>query len=463
MATILHRFGKRTGCKTCACPNCHPDNRNRQWDATGNCAECGKPSLEWVATEPMRKRANGSMGWGGLRLVPFGTDDLSGTVHPTGYKDCPGNTAPVAMPAPVAKFDDSVIQSRLDAITKRLDTLTLDHADAPGASAEIDALRTEYADLATAIGEIGLRIDGTLADVSKRLDDAFAARPIEFHVPNLPAFKPNGRVHNMVANVAAMVFAVGDAGIVMAVGEAGSGKSTMAHQVAEILGCAQFEADTFTQEMGAIDVLGYQNVNGDYVPSKMRKIYESGGLYFMDEFPRASGMAAASVNGATANGQTGFPDATVTRAKGVYFLAAGNTFGRGMDSQYIDGGGLDGATLSRIAYVPFNTDWGLVAEITGLPFKATAPEFPAPGAPRDIKDATVQRFAAHVQSTIEIMEDIKSTALITSRTAILGTRMLTAGLDAGLVYYSVIWAHMSADDALTVQSRLGINTNGEAV
>jgi hypothetical protein len=474
--TITHRIGTRTGCRVCACPNCSPNNRNRNWDANGNCAECGKPSLEWVATGP-QKLINGKMRWTGLKFVPFGTDDFSGVIHPTGYCDgdsasapaasAPASAVPASAPASAvpASFDDSAIQARLDAITARLDSL----ASASGSTAEIDALRTEYADLATAIGEIGVRIDGKLTAVDKRLDDAFKARPVTINAPGLPAFTPKRRMHHMAVNVAAMVLAVGDAGVVVGVGGAGDGKSSMGRDVYDILALKHYEEIGGHQEMTADDVVGLNNpIAHQYDASPARRVFETAkSLCVIDEFPRFTTAASSAFNGMLAArwGQsTGFPDGSITRANESYFLGFGNNLGQGADSQYSDGGGFDTATLTRCAFIPIDTDKGLAAAITGLPFTPNPQPYPDPVAPRDISDPICIRFAAHVEQAHDLLRRDGDTALISiMRTGQMGARMLTAGIDVGLVYWSLFWSHMSEDTALKVQTALGINERGENI
>lgn len=143
------------------------------------------------------------------------------------------------------------------------------------------------------------------------------------------------------------------------VGPAGSGKTTLARQLAE----------AFKRPFGLISLsggategslLGRLTSNGTYLPSLFVSMYETGGIFLLDEVDGADPNVLLVLNAALENGHLPVPARTkkplATRHPNFVLLAAANTFGTGADAQYVGRNQLDAAFLSRFA--------GAVLEVT---------------------------------------------------------------------------------------------------
>jgi len=142
---------------------------------------------------------------------------------------------------------------------------------------------------------------------------------------------------------------------VFLVGPAGSGKTTCCESVAKALDLPFFVQPVGLQTTKS-DLLGFMNANGIYVPSLLRKAYENGGVYLMDEIDAGNANVLTVINAMMSNGVAGFPDQMVARHPDFVFIAAGNTYGKGSDRQYVGRNPIDAATLDRFVIIDFEYD-----------------------------------------------------------------------------------------------------------
>ena len=146
-------------------------------------------------------------------------------------------------------------------------------------------------------------------------------------------------------------------------GEAGSGKTTGAKMLAEVLGLSwHFNgAISFPHEM-----LGFIDAGGRYHRTPFREAYEFGGVYTFDEVDRSDPVALLGVNPHLANGIATFPDKQVTRHRDCIIVTTANTWGHGADAQYSGATKLDAAFLSRFPVrISWDIDEDLETEIVG--------------------------------------------------------------------------------------------------
>lgn len=161
------------------------------------------------------------------------------------------------------------------------------------------------------------------------------------------------------------VLKVASAGLNVAmIGPAGSGKTTIARQVAESLDL-EFYSKSVSAQTGVHEFFGYQDANGKYVPTLFRKAYENGGVFLLDEFDAGNPNVLASMNQATANGKCAFADGMVNKHKDFIFMAAGNTYGSGATFDYVGRNRIDAATLDRFVFVNVTYDEDLEKQICG--------------------------------------------------------------------------------------------------
>lgn len=167
-------------------------------------------------------------------------------------------------------------------------------------------------------------------------------------------------------------------------GPAGSGKTTLAHQLAQALG-RDFAFISCTAGMSESKLLGRMNVHGTYLPSEFVRIYEEGGVFLWDEFDAADPNVVLCANAAMANGHLAVPDRVekpiATRHKDTLLVAATNTWGRGSTSEYSARESMDAATRDRfvlskieVTYAPAIEFQFLGVYTTTTPTAWTAPK-----------------------------------------------------------------------------------------
>ena len=160
-----------------------------------------------------------------------------------------------------------------------------------------------------------------------------------------------------------LIALVGSGLNVMITGQAGTGKTKSAEQVAEALGLA-FYCMSVGSQTSKSDLLGYMDANGKYVSTIFRQAYEKGGVFVMDEIDAGNSNVLIVLNSALSNGLCAFPDDMVKKHDDFRFVATANTYGNGADRVYVGRNQLDGATLDRFATIDWKIDEKLETAIT---------------------------------------------------------------------------------------------------
>lgn len=139
-------------------------------------------------------------------------------------------------------------------------------------------------------------------------------------------------------------------------GPAGTGKTTAAKQVANVLNLKFYT-------MGALEtgyqILGYNDGNGQYVTTHFRECWEHGGVIALDECDSYTPSAALALNGALANGFCAFADKLVPRHKDCIIIAGANTTGLGGTIEYVGRMKQDAAFLDRFVMLDWPIDEAL--------------------------------------------------------------------------------------------------------
>ena len=161
---------------------------------------------------------------------------------------------------------------------------------------------------------------------------------------------------------------------VLMVGPAGTGKTTLAKQIADALGLS-FGALHCSAGVSESQLLGWLLPTGEsgrfeYQAAQFSDLYQRGdSLFLLDEIDAADPNLLMVLNGALANGYLHVPqninEPTVARGKRAYVMAAANTFGHGADMQYAGRNQLDAATLDRFYIVHIGYDENLERLLTG--------------------------------------------------------------------------------------------------
>lgn len=219
----------------------------------------------------------------------------------------------------------------------------------------------------------------------------------------------------------------------MLVGPAGSGKTTLAAQVAELMKLNFYMESRVTSEY---KLIGFLDATGKVVRTQFREAYEKGGLFLFDEMDASDADALTAFNAALSNGMCAFPDKLVKRHENFHAIAACNTFGRGADRQYVGRNQLDAATLDRFVVLEVDYDEQLEIEICG--------------------NAEWARRVQKVRHAI-IVEKVRH--IVSPRASIMGARMLAAGMDRAVVEEACIWKGLDASNRARVAARMGETYN----
>lgn len=213
------------------------------------------------------------------------------------------------------------------------------------------------------------------------------------------------------------------------VGPAGSGKTTLGEQVATVLGRKFYMAARVTSEF---KLMGFRDAHGGVVRTQFREAFEHGGVFLFDEVDASDADALTAFNAALANGLGDFPDGMIRKHKDFIAIAAGNTFGRGADRQYVGRNQLDAATLDRFQTFEVDYDEELERQISS--------------------DLDWVKFVQRVRKAIE-REKVRH--IVSPRASIIGSKLLASGMERGMVEESCIWKGLADSDRIRVRAAMG--------
>ena len=262
---------------------------------------------------------------------------------------------------------------------------------------------------------------GTTTDTAHRLEQmeakiealaGSAPQTIRFQIGDAPAGAtiPNARpeLARIVRFIAAGMMNV------WTTGPAGSGKTTLAHQVADALG-RPFGLQSFAADSSAGSLIGGIDAAGIYHETAFIHAYETGGVYLLDEIDAAPAEILVAVNAALANGHLSLPRhhdhtrRTIKRHPNTVIFAAANTYGTGATAQYVGRSQIDAATLDRFAGAVFTIGY----------------------------DAALERQLCPDETTREIVQNMRAACeatglrrIVSTRAVIAAARMNAAGFDA---------------------------------
>lgn len=177
-------------------------------------------------------------------------------------------------------------------------------------------------------------------------------RPIVIKVADKQDVEVKGKKHKKFEQV---LLLANQERQVMIVGPAGSGKTTLARQIAESLNM-NYAHISCSAGMSEAHLMGRMLFNGEYASSDFVNLYEKGGLFLMDEIDAADANTLLVVNSAIANGRMSVPNRKdkpyASRHKDFILFCAGNSWGHGSMEYhgrgYLDAAFLDRFTLSRV-------------------------------------------------------------------------------------------------------------------
>ena len=142
-------------------------------------------------------------------------------------------------------------------------------------------------------------------------------------------------------------------------GEAGTGKTTLAIQIAEALGLP-FYGKSLTAQTTESSFFGYQTADGSLVRKAFREAWEFGGIFLLDEVTSAHSNLISGVNMAMENKVCEFPDGMIPMHPDFRVIAAANDIGMGPSSKYPKGIKQDASFRDRFVFVEITLDESVV-------------------------------------------------------------------------------------------------------
>lgn len=197
------------------------------------------------------------------------------------------------------------------------------------------------------------------AIVERKLKDI---KPTKVEVVTATATKRVETAHKSFADAVALV---GMKKNIALIGEAGSGKSHGAIQMARALDL-DYVVESCHGKMQSFDLVGaISPTTGEYISTKLRDAYENGKVLILDEFDRSNTETTIALNGILAGDCYGFPDGMVERHADFRVIACQNTFGTGASKTYASAKPQDGSTLTRFTRIEWDIDTKLEKAICG--------------------------------------------------------------------------------------------------
>lgn len=251
-----------------------------------------------------------------------------------------------------------------------------------------------------------------------------ASRVVEIKVGKAPAIRLD-HSHMALPDILTAVVAGTSPFLV---GPAGSGKTTIAEQIAGVLKRKFYMAARVTSEH---KLIGFVDAQGRTVRTQFRDAYEKGGVFLFDEVDASDPDALTAFNAALANGLGDFPDGMIRKHRDFVAIAAGNTFGRGADRQYVGRNQLDAATLDRFVTFEVDYDEDLELSLAG-----------------DLE------WAKFVQRVRRAVEAEKVRHIVSPRASIFGSALLASGMARDKVEAACLWKGLDDAQRTRVANRL---------
>lgn len=214
------------------------------------------------------------------------------------------------------------------------------------------------------------------------------------------------------------------------VGPAGSGKTTAARRVSEILGLQLYALSVGPQTSEA-KLMGFHNASGDYVETPVKMAYANGGVLLIDEIDAASPGVLTCINGITSSTHVRFGAEDIQRHEDFVCIAAANTFGNGGSRVYVGRNQLDAATLDRFAFLDWPYDLKLERRL-----------------------ASNEAWVNYIEKVRKGLDDLRIRHVVSPRASILGATMLAAGMPEAKVRQLFVFKGMAEDDRAKLMTRL---------
>jgi cobaltochelatase CobS len=340
---------------------------------------------------------------------------------------------PVPMPAPTPDAQDNDIEDNGDAqefLGRRQDGKLERHPDFELAETAgtygnpleqlVRVIARDEAEKVVVPGEID---EDKVREIARQEAAKNAPRITRIELPDQEPREIEGIVHPVMSTVLKMLSRKTN---VYLAGPAGTGKSTILEQAAELLG-VEFSSISCHSQMTGAALFGYQNMTGEYVPTEFRKRFEHGGVFCIDEIDNGNTAIISALNQALSNSVCAFPDGMIRKNDSFMVGATGNTFGTGPTALHAGRVQLDFASRTRF----FGLYVGEDAEIERAMIDSTG-----------LDESSALDWHNVIHDLRRAVETLEMRVPVSMRHAMIGAKALAAGMTrdealAGTVFFGV--------------------------
>lgn len=250
-----------------------------------------------------------------------------------------------------------------------LQALTTPRAPVPApAAGSLDAMLAAIVD-----ARVGARIEALEAELAAR--PAGASTAVTVRINELPPVTLDGTAHALLPEALRWASSARRNGMrvnIALVGDAGTGKSTLAEQVAQSLG---FRYDYLNCSGGVSESRLFGRMTPDlsngterYTPALLVDYYEHGGVFCLDEMDGLDANVLTAANGMFEARRWTAPNGrTVDRSPSFVLFGTMNTFGTGASRLYTGRSQLDAASLDRWQVLECDYDEALERALCSAP------------------------------------------------------------------------------------------------
>lgn len=206
-------------------------------------------------------------------------------------------------------------------------------------------------------------MDAKTEELRSKIEEvAKTLQPNVIHVNHKECGEVKGKLHKEFEEALTILTSQGR---LFLKGDAGTGKTWLAEQLAEGLGL-DFDALSLTAGISEGYLIGRTTINGDFIGTSFLDIFENGGVFLLDEVDAADANTLLILNKALSSNSMPVPMRTenpiAKKHKDFYIICCANTWGNGTDLQYSGREYLDEAFLNRFSVAKLEIDYDVQLE-----------------------------------------------------------------------------------------------------